>query len=132
MVARQKQEKTLHVAPLLGLVDIDDQIVVDNEATAAGVADRISEAFARNAELYGSSIDVFSDSRMGACAGASTARRDCCGAIIPKPATPQVTKVATISSAWPRVSGSSTIIAPSTVRSIWPPRIIAKLSDEEK
>jgi osmotically-inducible protein OsmY len=60
------------VAPLLGLVDIDDQIVVDNEATAAGVADRISEAFARNAELYGTSIDVLSDDGTVTLAGSVT------------------------------------------------------------
>jgi osmotically-inducible protein OsmY len=60
------------VAPLLGLVDIDDQIVVDNEATAADVADRISEAFARNGELYGSSLDVFSDYGTVTLAGSVT------------------------------------------------------------
>jgi osmotically-inducible protein OsmY len=60
------------VAPLLGLVDIDDQIVVDNDATAADVADRISEAFARNAELYGSSIDVSSDHGTVTLAGSVT------------------------------------------------------------
>ena len=60
------------VAPLLGLVDIDDQIVVNNEATAADVADRINEAFARNAELYGSSIDVFSDDGTVTLAGSVT------------------------------------------------------------
>jgi osmotically-inducible protein OsmY len=60
------------VAPLLGLVDIDDQIVIDNEATAADVADRINEAFARNAELHGSSIDVFSDDGTVTLAGSVT------------------------------------------------------------
>jgi osmotically-inducible protein OsmY len=60
------------VAPLLGLVDIDDQIVVESEASATDVADRINEAFARNAELYGSSIDVFSDEGTVTLAGSVT------------------------------------------------------------
>jgi osmotically-inducible protein OsmY len=44
---------------LLGVVDIDDQIAVANDS-AADVADRINEAFARNATLSGADIDVSS------------------------------------------------------------------------
>jgi osmotically-inducible protein OsmY len=49
------------VLPLIGIVDIDDQLVVNNEASAADVADRINDAFVRNAQLDDSAIEVSSD-----------------------------------------------------------------------
>jgi osmotically-inducible protein OsmY len=49
------------VLPLIGVVDIDDQLVVDNEASARDVANRINDAFVRNAQLNDSSIQVSSD-----------------------------------------------------------------------
>jgi osmotically-inducible protein OsmY len=55
---------------LLGLVDIDDQIVVENEPSAADVADRINEAFARNATLSGADIDVSSENGSVTLSGA--------------------------------------------------------------
>lgn len=49
------------VALLLGIVDVDDEILVENEPSAADVADRINEAFARNAQPSGSDIEVSSN-----------------------------------------------------------------------
>jgi osmotically-inducible protein OsmY len=49
------------VLPLIGIVDIEDELVVDNDASAANVADRINDAFARNAQLDDSTIEVWSD-----------------------------------------------------------------------
>jgi osmotically-inducible protein OsmY len=46
------------VAPLFGVVGIDDQIIVENDASAADVAGRIREAFARNAELSDTDVAV--------------------------------------------------------------------------
>jgi osmotically-inducible protein OsmY len=57
----QRDAADADVASVLGIVDIDDQVLVDNEPSAVDVADRINEAFARNAQLYGASIDVSSD-----------------------------------------------------------------------
>jgi osmotically-inducible protein OsmY len=49
------------VAPLLGVVGIDDQIIVETDASPLDVADRIHEAFARNAELGDTDVDVTTD-----------------------------------------------------------------------
>jgi osmotically-inducible protein OsmY len=57
----QRDAAEADVLPLIGVVDIDDQVVVDNEANAAAVAERINEAFVRNAQLNDSSIQVSSD-----------------------------------------------------------------------
>lgn len=57
----QREAAEEDVALLHGVVDIDDQIVVENDATAADVADRISSAFFRNAQLRGSDIKVSAD-----------------------------------------------------------------------
>jgi osmotically-inducible protein OsmY len=57
----QRDAAELDVLPLIGIVEIDDQIVVDNEANAADVAARINDAFVRNAQLNDSAIQVSSD-----------------------------------------------------------------------
>jgi osmotically-inducible protein OsmY len=57
------------VLPLIGIVDIDDQIVVANEVTAAGVANRINDAFERNAQLNDSDIAVSSSNGSVTLAG---------------------------------------------------------------
>jgi VCBS repeat-containing protein len=49
------------VALLLGVVGIDDQITVENDASTRDVAGRIHEAFARNAELSDTDVDVVTD-----------------------------------------------------------------------
>lgn len=49
------------VALLLGVVGIDDQIIVENDASATDVAGRIQEAFARNAELSDTDVEVTTD-----------------------------------------------------------------------
>ncbi len=46
------------VLPLIGLVDVDDQITVENAPLATDVAEDINEALARNAELQGTDIEV--------------------------------------------------------------------------
>ena len=48
------------VLPLIGIVDIENAIVVANDATAADVSDRINDAFLRNAQLNDSEIEVSS------------------------------------------------------------------------
>ena len=57
------------VLPLIGIVDIDDQLVVNNEASAADVADRINDAFVRNAQLDDSAIEVSSDADLVTLSG---------------------------------------------------------------
>jgi osmotically-inducible protein OsmY len=57
----QRDAAEADVLPLIGIVDIDDQIVLDNEASARDVAARINDAFVRNAQLNDSSIEVSSD-----------------------------------------------------------------------
>ena len=57
----QRDAAEADVLPLIGVVDIEDQITVDNEASAADVADRINDAFVRNAQLDDSAIEVSSD-----------------------------------------------------------------------
>jgi osmotically-inducible protein OsmY len=48
------------VLPLIGIVDIENAIAVANDGTAVDVADRINEAFLRNAQLNDSDIEVSS------------------------------------------------------------------------
>jgi osmotically-inducible protein OsmY len=48
------------VLPLIGIVDIENAIVVANDGTAVDVADRINGAFLRNAQLNDSDIEVSS------------------------------------------------------------------------
>src|SRR4051794_38554336 len=48
------------VLPLIGIVDIENTIVVATDGTAVDVADRINGAFLRNAQLNDSDIEVSS------------------------------------------------------------------------
>jgi osmotically-inducible protein OsmY len=57
----QRDAAEADVLPLIGIVDIEDELVVANEASAADVADRINDAFVRNAQLDGSAIEVSAD-----------------------------------------------------------------------
>jgi osmotically-inducible protein OsmY len=54
----QRDAAEADVLPLIGIIDIEDQLVVDNDASAADVADRINDAFVRNAQLDDSAIEV--------------------------------------------------------------------------
>jgi len=56
----QRDAAEADVLPLIGLVDVDDQIAVVNQTTADDVADRINAAFVRNAQLDDGDIDVSS------------------------------------------------------------------------
>jgi osmotically-inducible protein OsmY len=56
----QREAAEEDVLPLIGIVDIDDQILVVNETTAEDVSDRINDAFIRNAQLDDAAIDVSS------------------------------------------------------------------------
>jgi osmotically-inducible protein OsmY len=56
----QREAAEEDVLPLIGLVDIDDQITVVNETTAEDVADRINAALIRAAGLDDSAITVSS------------------------------------------------------------------------
>lgn len=57
----QRDAAESDVLGLHGLVDVDDQIIVENEPSALEVAERISEAFSRNAQLSGADISVTSN-----------------------------------------------------------------------
>jgi len=57
----QREAAEDDVLPLIGIVDIDDQITVVNQTTADDVADRINAAFIRNAQLDDSDIEVTSE-----------------------------------------------------------------------
>jgi osmotically-inducible protein OsmY len=57
----QRDAAEADVLPLIGIVDIDDQLIVANDASAADVADRINGAFVRNAQLDDSAIEVTAD-----------------------------------------------------------------------
>jgi len=56
----QREAAEEDVLPLIGVVDIDDQITVVNETMAENVVDRINSAFIRNAQLDDSDIEVSS------------------------------------------------------------------------
>ena len=56
----QREAAEDDVLPLIGIVDIDDGIVVVNQTTEEDVADRINAAFIRNAQLDDSDIEVTS------------------------------------------------------------------------
>jgi osmotically-inducible protein OsmY len=57
----QREAAEDDLLPLIGIVAIDDGIVVVNETTAEDVADRINAAFTRNAQLGDSDLEVTSE-----------------------------------------------------------------------
>jgi osmotically-inducible protein OsmY len=57
----QRSAAEADVLPLIGIVDIEDELVIDNDASAADVADRINDALARNAQLDDGAIQVSAD-----------------------------------------------------------------------
>jgi osmotically-inducible protein OsmY len=72
---------------------IDDQIVLENESSAADVADRINEAFARNAQLGDSAIEVSSDNGAVTRAGVLGTWSEHDEAVAATPSAPGVTRV---------------------------------------
>jgi osmotically-inducible protein OsmY len=54
----QRDAAEADVLPLTGIVDIEDELEIRNEASAADVVDRINDALARNGQLDDSAIEV--------------------------------------------------------------------------